>query len=251
MGGATQFGMEPDNALSVLIDANAYTNLEFIGLHGYLGTGILDWKIVLEHAQVILQVAETLQRESNREFSFIDIGGGFGIPYYDFDEPPDWDALHIPLANLVREYLRKHPQTKTFAVESGRFLIGPSGVFLTRVLDVKVSRGKWFVVLDGGINVFGYDNRYRGFRPTPIRVLDCVDTKVQPITLCGPLCTSADRLATDILLPLPNIGGLVVFYQAGAYELTASPGLFLSHGFPCEGISPRRAIVINSGTAHI
>lgn len=234
MGGATQFGMEPKVALSVLIDASDYTDLEIIGLHAYLATGILDWEVVLKHTQMILQVADELQRESGKELKFIDVGGGLGIPYYNNDKVPDWDALRVPLANLIDEYLRKHPQTETIAVESGRFLVGPSGVFLTRVLDVKLSGDKWFVILDGGTSVFGGDNRYRGFRPTPVRVLGEEGAKVEPITLCGPLCTSADQLAVDTLLPVPRIGDLVAFYQAGAYGLTASSGLFLSHGFPCE-----------------
>ncbi len=234
MGGATQFGMEPEEAINLLTKVNDYAHLDFIGLHAYLGTGILDWKIVLKHTEMIFQVAEQLQRQSNLKFIFVDIGGGFGIPYYDGDEEPDWNALHVPLTKLIGEYLQAHPWTERIAVESGRFLIGPSGVFLTRVVDVKSSAGSWFVILDGGTNAFNYDNRYRGYRPTPIRVLGCEDTRVQPVTLCGPLCTSADRLAADTLLPLPKIGDLVVFYQAGAYGLTASPGLFLSHGFPCE-----------------
>ena len=234
MGGTTQFGMEPKIALGALIDASNYTDLEIIGIHAYLGTGILNWEVVLEHTQMILRVADELQQKSSNEFRFIDVGGGLGIPYYDGDEEPGWDALRAPLANLIDEYLRKHPQTETLAVESGRFLVGPSGVFLARVLDVKLSGDKWFAILDGGTNVFGGDNRYRGFRPTPVRVLGNESTTAQPLTLCGPLCTSADQLAVDTLLPLPGIGDLVAFYQAGAYGLTASPGLFLSRGFTCE-----------------
>lgn len=234
MGGATQFGMEPEVALGVLEGIDDFTNLEIVGLHAYLGTGILAWQEVLEHTQMILEIADQLQQQSGREFSFIDVGGGFGIPYYHRDNAPDWNVLSVPLADLVEEYLQKHPWTETLAVESGRFLAGPAGVFLTSVLDVKSLQDKWFVILDGGINVFGGEDHYRGFRPTPVRVLGNEGGSKEPITLCGPLCTSADRLAVDTLLPMPRIGDLVAFYQAGAYRFTASPGLFLSHGFPCE-----------------
>jgi len=234
MGGATQFGMEAEAALGLLRESFGSTSLEIMGLHAYLGTGILTWQEVLENTQSILQMADHLQQDSGKELSFIDVGGGFGIPYFDREREPDWDGLVSPLAMIVDQYRLRHPYTKTLAFESGRFLIGPAGVFVTSVLDVKHRGHICFVILDGGINVFGGEDYYRGFRPPPVRVL-CEDGRTnEPITLCGPLCTPADRLAVDTLLPLPRIGELVAFYQAGAYRFTASPGLFLSHGFPCE-----------------
>lgn len=234
MGGITQFGMDVELVLGILKDAFEFIDVEIVGLHAYLGTGILKWEEVFEHTELILQTADYLQEQSNQELTFVDLGGGFGIPYFDRDEETDWNALTEPLTKLLNEYLKKHPQTETVAVESGRFLIGPAGVFLTRVVDVKQVGIKWFVILDGGINIFGGEDRYRGFRPTPSRVVSGEGRKKGPVTLCGPLCTSADRLAVDTLLPIPRIGDLVAFYQAGAYRFTASPGLFLSHGFPCE-----------------
>jgi diaminopimelate decarboxylase len=236
MGGATQFGMEKEIALNLLLTASKYPNIDFIGVHAYQGTGILDWKIILYHTELILQVADELQQQAGKEFSFIDIGGGFGIPYYDGDSIFDWKALDIPLNELIKQYLTKHPQIETFAIESGRFLVGPSGVFVAHVIDVKKTGGKWFIILDGGTNVFGGDNRYRGFRPTPVQVLNNNNQNAESLSLCGPLCTSADQLAVDTLLPMPHVGDLIAFYQAGAYALTASPGLFLSHGFPREVI---------------
>lgn len=234
MGGATQFGMEPHAALDVLINTDRYSNLEIIGLHAYLGTGILDLEVLLRHTHMVLQTADELQRMSGKELEFIDVGGGLGIPYYSGDEAPDWQALTAPLCAVIDEYRQDHPGTDVLAFESGRFLVGPSGVFLTQVLYLKESQGRFFAVLDGGTSVFGGDDPYRGFRPTPVRVLARRVAPSHPITLCGPLCTTADRLAVDTLLPVPDVGDLVAFYQAGAYKLTASPGLFLSHGFPCE-----------------
>lgn len=234
MGGATQFGMESEAALGLLRATFGSASLTIVGLHAYLGTGILTWQEVLENTQSILQMADYLQQNSGQELTFIDVGGGFGIPYFDRESEPDWDALIIPLADLVDQYRLKHPCTKTFAFESGRFLIGPAGVLVTSVVDVKHREDMCFVILDGGINIFGGEDQYRGFRPPPVRVL-CEDGRAnEAITLCGPLCTPADRLAVDTLLPLPRSGELVAFYQAGAYRFTASPGLFLSHGFPCE-----------------
>jgi diaminopimelate decarboxylase len=236
MGGVTQFGMEKEVALNMLLNTSKYPNLEIIGIHVYLGTGILDWRIILQHTEMILQVADELQQQTGKEFSFVDIGGGFGIPYYEGDQALDLIGLHIHLNEIIKKYLVKYPQTKTFAMESGRFLVGSSGAFVTRVIDVKKSSGKWFIILDGGTNVFGGDNRYRGFRLTPVQVLNYENQKTESLNLCGPLCTSADQLAVDTLLPKPHIGDFIAFYQAGAYGLTASPGFFLSHGFPREVI---------------
>jgi diaminopimelate decarboxylase len=167
-------------------------------------------------------------------FEFIDMGGGFGIPYYETESTLDLPALRTALLDLIDQYCRKYPATSMIAVESGRFLVGSAGVFVARVIDVKTCRGQCFVVLDGGINVFGGYDRYAGARPTPIRVAGADDRSSETLTLCGPLCTPLDRLAANVVLPMPRIGDLIIFYLAGAYGCTASPGLFLSHGFPAE-----------------
>lgn len=236
MGGITQFGMEAEVALGLLKTAHTLEGIQIVGLHAYLGTGVLDWKHVLAHTKTILQTADRLQRQSGRALSFIDVGGGFGIPYHHRDKPTNWECMKEPIAELLNRYLTAHPQTETIAVESGRFLIGPAGVFLASVLDVKRTKDTWFVILDGGINVFGGDDPYRGFRPPPIRIVGCEREYDQPVTLCGPLCTTADRLATDLVLPMPQQGDVIAFYQAGAYRFSASPGLLLSHGFPREAM---------------
>jgi diaminopimelate decarboxylase len=146
----------------------------------------------------------------------------------------DLNSLHSQFSNLIDEYQQQYPATELIAVESGRFLVGPAGIFVTRVVDIKYLYGKCFVVLDGGVNVFGGHDRYVGARPLPIRVINYSERALENLTLCGPLCTPLDRLAANVVLPRPRIGSLVVFYLAGAYGYTASPGLFLSHGFPYE-----------------
>ena len=233
MGGATQFGMDPTTALSILLNAGNYDKLDLIGIHGYLGARILDWRVICEHSRLILEIADDLQQKSGVEFSFIDIGGGFGIPCYKKEQSLDLEALRIGLTELADQYCREHPQTEGIRVESGRFLVGPCGIFVSRVLDVKVSLNQRFVILDGGVNVFGGHDLYLGSRPSPVRVLGRRGDP-EAFTLCGPLCTPTDRLAANVCLPKPEVGDLVIFYLAGAYGLTASPGLFLSHGFPSE-----------------
>ena len=244
MGGPTQFGMEPDAALNVLRVASELTNVEIVGIHGYLGTQILDWRVILEHFRLLLQMSDELQQRSGKPFTFIDLGGGFGIPCYEADQALDLPALRSALSTLFEDYFQKYPTTETVAVESGRFLVGSSGMFVTQVVDIKKNREQYFVILDGGINAFGGHDRYVGSRPMPIRVLDDNKSCQEVLTLCGPLCTPLDRLAASVLLPMPKAGSLVVFYLAGAYGYTASPGLFLSHGFPCEVLATEDRLVL-------
>jgi len=234
MAGETQFGMEPATALGILQEMHHLSNIEIIGIHGYLGTQVLDWKVIIEHSRRILEIADELQQKSGRLFSFIDLGGGFGIPYHESDAPLNLPALYIGLLDLLAEYAEKFPSIKNIAVESGRFLVGSSGVFVGRVLDIKKSNEQNFVILDGGINAFGGFDRYVGARPTPIRLLEKENSEEKVLTVCGPLCTPLDRLAANILSPLPKNNSLIVFYLAGAYGYSASPGLFLSHGYPLE-----------------
>lgn len=234
MGGTTQFGMGIDTTLALLKRFRRSNDVDVLGLHAYLGTSILDWRQIVENTRSILEMAEYLEQESGAEVRFIDVGGGFGIPYFDGESELDTSALARPLADVVHQYREKRSHRPTVAFESGRFLIGPAGIFVATVLDVKRRDDRCFVILDGGINAFGGEDYYRGFRPPPVRIL-CRDADgSEPVTLCGPLCTPADRLAVDTLLPPPRVGDVVAFYQAGAYRFTASPGLFLSHGFPCE-----------------
>jgi diaminopimelate decarboxylase len=234
MGGETQFGMDPDTVLSILLDVNHLSNIKIIGIHGYLGTQVLDWEIIIRHSRQLLDIADQLQKDTGEFFSFIDLGGGFGIPYHESDLPLSLKELNVGLFDLANRYVEKYPSIQNIAVESGRFLVGSAGVFVTRVVDIKKSNDHYFVILDGGINAYGGFDKYAGSRPTPIRLLEKENSGETPLTLCGPLCTPLDRLAANILSPLPKINSLIVFYLAGAYGFSASPGLFLSHGFPSE-----------------
>jgi diaminopimelate decarboxylase len=113
--------------------------------------------------------------------------------------------------------------------ESGRFLAGPAGALVTRVVDVKTIGGRRFVLLDGGINtsgLFGGGNGVRGLSHSVIRD-GAVRTGGSASNICGPLCTPMDRLATSVACPA-KVGDLVVWWNMGAYGFTAAPVNFLS-----------------------
>jgi diaminopimelate decarboxylase len=237
MGGITQFGMPEEDAASAIraIRARAeMTRVEIVGIHVFLGTRILDSGTLCAQFQTGLLVATRLQAETGTAFQFVDIGGGFGVAYYDRDSPLDLSAVGQCLTGLAGDYRRHHPWTEVIAVESGRYLVAPCGVFLATVLDVKGTRDHRFAVLDGGTNVFGGQDLYGGARATPVHVLRARSEEEVALTICGPLCTPMDRLGADLVLPTVDVGDVIAFYHAGAYGYSAAPGMFLSHGYPGE-----------------
>ena len=157
---------------------------------------------------------------------YLDVGGGFGSPVHDEDCPIDTEELNIEINTVFSMYMKKFPKS-TYLFESGRYIVGGSGVFLTRVCDVKKLFGIKYVILDGGINCYGGFARTSAFRPPPIRVLS-EKRALEIVTLCGPLCTPFDILANNIELPTVNVGDLIAIYNAGAYNFSASPANFLS-----------------------
>ena len=226
MSGITQFGLEKKIAIEIL--RSSYKNINILGVHFYLGTNILDEKQIIQNTIDILKLVDEIEKITNINFTTIDIGGGFGVPYYQNDNNLDFDLLTIELNLILKKY-----SNKNILLESGRFMVAHSGVFITKVVDIKVNFGTKFILLDGGTNFMGGDNKYRGFRISPIRVLNTT-TEQEVVTLVGSLCTSSDILAKDILLPNVKIGEYIAFYQVGAYNFTASPILFLSHNLPKE-----------------
>jgi diaminopimelate decarboxylase len=123
-------------------------------------------------------------------------------------------------------------------IELGRYLVGECGVYVTRVLDRKVSRGKTYLVVDGGMHHqlaasgnFGQAIR----RNYPVIVGNRADSALdENATVVGCLCTPLDLLADDVKLPQADIDDLIVIFQQGAYGLTASPTAFLGHPAPAE-----------------
>jgi diaminopimelate decarboxylase len=237
MAGPTPFGITEPEALDLLRAASQPIE----GFHGYLGTHFLDADTILTNTALLLDVAERLQKQTSTRFRFVDLGGGFGIPQYDRDVGLDGPRLRAGLQRLVDDFRRSHPWTEVIAFESGRFLTARSGVLLCSVVDCKERDGELFVVLDGGVNAVGGRDGYAGARPMPLRLLADGDQTVSA-TFCGPLCTPMDRLAARVLTPRPQPGQVVALFLAGAYAYSASPGLFLSHGYCAEvGVSQGHA----------
>lgn len=233
MGGSTQFGMSKEIARDILSDGLS-NRLTIVGLHSYFGTCVLDPQLIEKQTKEILTAADEMESIIGYEFRFLDLGGGFGIPYFRDDKQPDWSEIQRSINAMVTQYCDRRQNRVRVCFESGRYIVGESGLFVTTVLSVKQNFGRRFVILDGGTGVFRGWDRYLGARVSPLRILGCSSGETEVVTFCGPLCTSLDRLAADVEVGVPRVGARVCFYNAGAYGMTAAPGLFLGHGYPAE-----------------
>ena len=169
---------------------------------------------------------------------YINLGGGFGIPYFEKDQPLDLSAVGENLAKLVDGPLASELPEATPLIELGRYIVGECGVYVTKIIDRKVSRGETYLVVDGGLHHqlaasgnFGQVIR----RNYPLVVGTRIDdTAEAAFTVVGCLCTPLDLLGDKVVLPDARVDDLIVIFQAGAYGLTASPTAFLGHPAPAE-----------------
>lgn len=240
MGGNTQFGMQLKDIDYILRHKTKWKNINIIGIHGYLGTGILDFNEIVNNFSAIIQSIKQLETDSNFMFQNIDLGGGFGIPYFEKQEIKNIDDLKQKLSNLYSSL--NNSNNRKFAVESGRFLVGTSGVYITQVIDVKINNDTTYVIIDGGINNLNYDNSY-GFRHPPFEIIT-KNIEKHKFSICGHLCTPADRFVHNCYTILPSVGDYIIFKNAGAYGLSAATNMFLSHSIPPE-------ILYKKGEFHI
>jgi diaminopimelate decarboxylase len=236
-GGPQQFGVDAEEVPGLLALVGA-ADLEFLGFHVFAGSQNLNAEILCEAQRKTVELILGLADKSPAPVRYVNLGGGFGIPYFDKDSPLDLAAIGMNLAELVQNRIQPQlPDTKV-VIELGRYIVGESGVYVTRVVDRKVSRGRTYLVVDGGMHHqlaasgnFGQVIR----RNYPIvvgnRLEEAPDSEV---TVVGCLCTPLDLLGDKVQLPSAEIGDLVVMFQAGAYGLTASPTAFLGHPAPVE-----------------
>jgi diaminopimelate decarboxylase len=180
----------------------------------------------------------------HRPLSTVDFGGGLGIPYFPHEQELDLVMLQAGACSLMQE-VRGDPlfHGTRFCVEPGRYLIGEAGIYITRVTDIKISRGKKFLIVDGGMNHHLAASGNLGQtikRNFPLALLNKLHHSPEEIVdVVGPLCTPLDVLARGIHLPQAQIGDLVGVFQSGAYARSASPAGFLSHPSPPEVLIDR------------
>jgi diaminopimelate decarboxylase len=236
-GGAQQFGVDAEKVPALLAEL-ASRDLEFLGFHIFAGSQNLNAEVLCEAQRQTVSLALELADASPVPVRYVNLGGGFGIPYFEKDQPLDLAPIGENLEDLMANAVRPSLPAARIVIELGRYLVGESGLYVTRVVDRKESRGKTFLVVDGGMHHqlaasgnFGQVIR----RNFPVAIGNRVgDDATETVSVVGCLCTPLDLLADGASLPRADVGDLVVVFQAGAYGLTASPTAFLSHPAPIE-----------------
>ncbi len=231
-GGAQQFGVDAERVPELMADISG-RGLDLVGFHVFAGSQNLDAEVLVASQRATLALIAELVEGRAEPVDYVNLGGGFGIPYTDRDEPLDLPRLGAELGEAISAARTGVFSQTTFVVELGRYLVGEAGVYVTRVIDRKESRGKTFLVVDGGLHHqlaasgnFGQVIR----RNYPIVVASKADAAaVEEVDVVGCSCTPLDMLGAGLSLPTAEPGDLIAIFQAGAYGLTASPTRFLSH----------------------
>jgi diaminopimelate decarboxylase len=230
MGGhASPFGVDHDR-VAALVQRIVAAEADWHGLHIYAGSQSLSADAIIELQQATIDLAARIARDAGHAPSHINLGGGFGIPYFAKDEPLELDRVGEALRKVLESRDDVLAETK-FAIELGRWLVGEAGVYLTRVVDRKLSRGRTFLVTDGGLqHMLAASGNFGQLlrRNYPVAIANRFTTEAEEeVTVVGCLCTPLDLLADEAMLPRAEVGDLVAIFCAGAYGLSASPLHFL------------------------
>lgn len=230
-GGPKQFGVDAEQ-VPELLAAIGRAGLAFEGFHLFAGSQNLKPESIVEAQQKSFALACRLAEHAPSPVRFLNLGGGFGIPYFPGEQPLDLAPIGANLADIVEQAKTALPQAE-IVIELGRYFVGEAGLYVARVLDKKVSRGLTYLVTDGGLHhhLSASGNFGQVIRKNyPAAIANRMDAATtETVSVVGPLCTPLDLLADRMSLPAAEPGDLVAIYQSGAYGATASPQRFLGH----------------------
>ncbi|WP_251358489.1 pyridoxal-dependent decarboxylase, exosortase A system-associated [Kangiella sp. TOML190] len=239
-GGSQQFGIDVEQ-LDPLFALLQNPSLRLTGLHIFTGSQNLNPNAIISAHNNIFALVERLQKQYQFSLEHLNIGGGFGIPYFPGDEHLALASIADNLDQLFEQYA-KLVKNCEIILELGRYIVGNAGLYVAEVTDIKVSRGKKYLITNGGLHhhLAASGNFGQVIRKNyPVAIGNKIPSQNQnsdseEVTIVGPLCTPLDLLGHKMLLPTAEIGDLVVIYQSGAYGFSASPRDFLSHQEPVE-----------------
>jgi diaminopimelate decarboxylase len=245
VGGPSKFGFDEEEVVQQVREA-PLEHAHIGGAQVYSASQVLDAGFLADHLRIVMELAIRLSDELGFQLECIDFGGGFGVPYGPAEAELDLTAVDRQADRLLEAH-RDRLRGSRLVFEVGRFLVAEAGVFVTRVLRVKESRGKTFVVTDGGMNHFTR-HAFMGVAH-PIRLLNKVsDDPDGEYEVVGPCCTPLDVLGTAVPLPHPEVGDVVGVFNAGAYGYSMSMLNFLSFGWPKEVLADAgRLFLIRAG----
>ncbi|WP_420474440.1 pyridoxal-dependent decarboxylase, exosortase A system-associated [Noviherbaspirillum sp. ST9] len=230
-GGPKQFGVDAERVPDMLRRIGEL-QLDFHGFHIFSGSQNLKAASIQEAHEKTFALAIRLAAHAPRPVRLLNIGGGFGVPYFPGEERLDVAAIGENLTRLLPDVQRQLPEA-IVVIELGRYFVAEAGVYVARVVDRKVSRGQVFLVTDGGLHhhLSASGNFGQVIRKNyPVVIGNRVrGEEREVVSVVGPLCTPLDLLADQMEMAKADVGDLVVVFQSGAYGLTASPSAFLSH----------------------
>ena len=239
-GGPKPFGVDVEDVPALLAEV-ARAGLDFEGFHLFAGSQNLRADSICEAQLKSYELALRLAALAPGPVRSLNLGGGFGIPYFPGEKRLELAPIAENLQRLIERARTDLPEV-SLVIELGRYLVGEAGVYVTRIVDRKVSRGQVFLVTDGGLNhhLSASGNFGQVIRKNyPVTIVTIVTMghragagERELASVVGPLCTPLDLLADRMELPVAQVGDLVVVFQSGAYGASASPQAFLGHP-PC------------------
>jgi diaminopimelate decarboxylase len=238
-GKAAAFGLDEELIEDAVRAIQHQPNLHLSGLHVFAGTQNLSAASFEALYSNILALAERVCLIAGQPLQTVDFGGGFGVPYFPGDSALNLKTLSDVIQRTMQTAKTKPHLAKTrMVVEPGRFLVAEAGIYVTRVTNIKTSRGIHFAVLDGGLSHHLPSSGQFGQvvkRNFPIEVANKIGAlRTTTYELVGPLCTPLDVVGRGVRMPTLEAGDLIVILQSGAYARTTSPLGFLSHYDPME-----------------
>lgn len=243
-GVPTQFGIDQQQVGDAIGILKSLTNTDIIGIHIFTGTQVLNYNNIVANMEAVIKLSLDLSSRYKFDLKFLDLGGGFGIAYTNTETDLDIEKMKQGIYEVWKRYSQNFIKTKV-AVESGRFLMADAGVYLTKVLYCKVNKEKQYIICDGGSNHHA-NSAFLGRHVRnnfPMHILEKDNDKIE-INAAGPLCTPTDIVGQKVMLPKAKTGDILCVDKSGAYGLTNSPILFLSHELPAEIISFENSISI-------
>jgi diaminopimelate decarboxylase len=230
-GGAKPFGIDEEQLPAVLRRVHTL-NLDFQGFHVYSGSQNLKATALIEAQKKTIDLALRLVDFCPNGIKKLNIGGGYGIPYFAGELPLETAQIGDALAGAMAKLKTVLPDTQVI-IELGRYLVGEAGIYVCQIVDKKISRGQVYLIVNGGLHHHLAASGHFGQvirKNYPIAIGNKMYAEQQEVVnIVGSLCTPLDVLAEKMQLPVAEVGDLVVVYQSGAYGLTASPTAFLSH----------------------
>jgi diaminopimelate decarboxylase len=235
-GGAKQFGVDAER-VPAMLHRIGQLGLDFEGFHIFSGSQNLKATALQEAHEKTVQLGVALAQHAPSGVRLLNIGGGFGVPYFPGDEALDLAKVGDNLRRLIPEAKQDLPEAR-IVIELGRYMVAEAGMYVCRVLERKESRGQTFLITDGGLHhhLAASGNFGQVIRKNyPVIVGNKAhDSERETVSVVGPLCTPLDLLADRMEMSKAETGDLIVVFQSGAYGLTASPTAFLSHPAPVE-----------------